>query len=318
MVAAELQAARAGDERAFEALVEPHRRELHVHCYRMLGSLDDADDLVQETLLAAWRGLHSFAGRSSVRTWLYRIATTRCLNAIRDGRRRPPPAPAAPFEPPAPSARFEVPWLQPYPDASLEAGDPAARSMSREGVELAFVAALQALPPRQTAALVLCDVLGFRLAEAAEMLDVGPTSVKGLLQRARAAMPAAAPLADASADARLAREFASAFEADDVETVVALLTDEAWLTMPPATEQYVGSPAIAAFLRASAAGRPGGRYLLLPTRAGGHPAFGCYLENRARGLLVLVPDHQATRVVGIMRFLDDHLHRRFGMPDSLP
>lgn len=317
VVASELPAARAGDERAFEALVEPHRRELHVHCYRMLGSLDDADDLVQETLLAAWRGLHAFAGRSSVRTWLYRIATTRSLNAIRDGRRRPPPAPAPPFEPPTPSARFEVPWLQPYPDALLGADEPSVRSLAREGVELAFVAALQTLPPRQTAALVLCDVLGFRLAEVAEMLDVAPTAVKGLLQRARAAMPAAAPATDAGAEAKLAREFASAYEADDVERVVALLTDEAWLTMPPATERYDGPPAIAAFLRASAAGRPGGGYTLLPTRAGGHPAFGCYLENRARGLLVLVPNPSATRVVGIARFLDDDLHRRFGLPDSL-
>jgi RNA polymerase sigma-70 factor (TIGR02960 family) len=314
--APELEAARAGDERAFNALIEPHRRELHVHCYRMLGSLDDADDLVQETLLAAWRGLHGFAGRSSLRTWLYRIATSRCLNAIRDGRRRPPRAPAPPFEPPRPSSRFEVPWLQPYPDVLLAADDPSVRSLAREGVELAFVATLQALPPRQTAALVLCDVLGFGVAEVAGMLDVPGTTVKGLLQRARAAMPAAPPVGSAGADAKLAREFATAFEADDVQGVVALLTDEAWLAMPPATERYDGPTAIASFLRASAAGRPGVGYTLLATRANGHPAFGCYLENRARGVLVLVPDRTGTRVAGIARFLDDDLHRRFGLPDT--
>ena len=317
MTASELQAAREGDELAFHALIEPHRGELHVHCYRMLGSLDDADDLLQETLLAAWRGLDAFAGRSSVRTWLYRIATTRCLNSIRDSRRRAPRAPAPPFELPTPSSRFEVPWLQPYPGALLEHGDPSARSLAREGIELAFVAALQTLPPRQTAALVLCDVLGFSLAETAEMLDAAPTSVKGLLQRARAAMPAAAPARTAQTETGLAREFASAFEADDVERVIALLTDEAWLTMPPATERYDGPEAIGGFLRASAAGRPGGGYTLLATRAGGHPAFGCYLENRARGILVLILNPAGDRVVGISRFLDDRLHRRFGLPDAL-
>jgi RNA polymerase sigma-70 factor (TIGR02960 family) len=317
MIDSELGAARAGDELAFRALVEPHRRELHVHCYRMLGSIDDADDLLQETLLAAWRGLDTFAGRSSVRTWLYRIATTRGLNMIRDGRRRPPLAPAPPFEPPAPSSRFDVPWLQPYPDALIDHDDPSARALAREGIELAFVTALQRLPPRQLAALVLCDVLGFSLADVAAMLDVRSTSVKGLLQRARAAMPSAVPAASATSETQLAQEFASAFEADNVEKVVALLTDEAWLAMPPATEQYDGRQAIATFLRASAQGRPGDGYTLLPTRAGGHPAFGCYLETRARGLLVLIANQEGTAVIGIARFFDDRLHRRFGLPDAV-
>ncbi len=317
MTDAELQAARTGEESAFRALVEPHRRELHVHCYRMLGSTDDADDLLQETLLAAWRGLDTFAGRSSVRTWLYRIATTRCLNAIRDSRRRPPLAPTPPFEPPTPSSRFELPWLQPYPDALIEHDTPSARVLAREGIELAFVAALQTLPPRQTAVLVLCDVLRFSLAEVAAILDVAPTTVKGLLQRARTAMPAAVPAPTATAETQLAQEFASAFEADNVERVVALLTDEAWLAMPPATEQYDGPHAIATFLSASARGRPGDGYTLLPTRAGGHAAFGCYLEGRARGLLVLIPNLEGTAVTGIARFLDDRLHRRFDLPDAI-
>ena len=317
MIDSELQAARAGDESAFRTLIEPHRRELHIHCYRMLGSTDDADDLLQETLLAAWRGLHTFAGRSSLRTWLYRIATTRCLNAIRDSRRRPPLAPAPPFEPPAPSSRFEVPWLQPYPDALIERDDPSGRALAREGIELAFITALQTLPPRQTAVLVLCDVLGFSLAEVAAMLDVTPTTAKGLLQRARAAMPAASPAASVTAETQLAQEFAIAFEADNVDRVVALLTDEAWLAMPPATEQYDGPQAIATFLRSSARGRPGDGYTLLPTRAGGHSAFGCYLEGRARGLLVLIPNLEGTAITGIARFLDDRLHRRFDLPDAI-
>ncbi len=317
MIESELEAARAGDESAFRALIDPHRRELHVHCYRMLGSIDDADDLLQETLVAAWRGLDTFAGRSSVRTWLYRIATTRCLNAIRDRQRRPPLAPAPPFEPPTPSSRCEVPWVQPYPDTLVEPGNPSAQALAREGIELAFVTALQTLPPRQTAVLVLCDVLGFSLAEVAAILDVTPTTVKGLLQRARAAMPAAVPAPTATAETQLAQEFASAFEADDVERVVSLLTDKAWLAMPPATEQYDGPQAIATFLRASALGRPGDGYTLLPTRAGGHMAFGCYLEARPRGLLVLIPNREGTAVTGIARFLDDRLHRRFGLPDAI-
>ena len=189
--------------------------------------------------------------------------------------------------------------------------------MARESVELAFVTALQALPPRQTAVLVLCDVLGFALAETAQMLEVAPTAVKGLLQRARATMPVAAPEPSSSALTRLAREFASAFESDDVERVVALLTDQAWLAMPPATERYDGASAVAAFLRASAAGRPGDGYTLVATRAGGHPAYGCYLEGRARGLLVLLPDPAGTAISGIVRFLDDRVHRHFGLPDTL-
>jgi RNA polymerase sigma-70 factor (TIGR02960 family) len=317
MVDSELRAARAGDELAFRALVEPHQRELHVHCYRMLGSVDDADDLLQETLLAAWRGLGAFAGRSSLRTWLYRIATTRCLNMIRDSRRRPPLAPAPPFDPPTPSSRFEAPWLQPYPDALIEHDDPSSRALAREGIELAFVTALQTLPPRQTAALVLCDVVGFSLAEVAAILDGTPTTIKGLLQRARAAMPTAVSAPTATAETQLAHEFATAFEADDIERVVALLTDEAWLAMPPATERYDGPAAIATFLRASALGRPGDGYILLPTRAGGHPAFGCYLQTRARGLLVLIPNVEGTAVIGIARFLDDRLHRRFDLPDAI-
>ena len=304
-----LEAARAGDQQAFRELTEPYLRELHVHCYRMLGSVDDADDLVQETLVAAWRGLASFAGRSSLRAWLYRIATNRCLNAIRDGKRRPPPAPVPPFDPPAASRTTDVPWLQPYPTA----GDPSELTGSRETIELAFVAALQTLPPRQTAALLLGDVLGFSVPEISGMLDARPTAVKGLLQRARATM-ARGPK-PSSYDAGLARRFADAFSRDDIDGVVALLTDDAWLAMPPALEEYHGRAAIARFLRASAGWRSGGQLRLVPTEANGQPAFGCYLSSgsveQAAGILVLTlgPDG----ITAITRFLDPALHTRFGL-----
>jgi len=283
----------------------------------MLGSLDHADDALQETLLAAWRGVSQFEGRSSVRTWLYRIATTRCLNAIRDAARRPPLAPSPPVEPPVASASFEVSWLQPYPDARLRGTDPSHQVEARANVEIAFVTALQTLPPRQTAALLLCDVLGFTQSEAAQMLDTKASAVKGLLQRARAALPTPPPAPAPQATEVLARKFADAFARDDVDSMVALLTDDAWLAMPPARQRYDGPVAIARFLRASATGRPGGTYRLLPVPAGGHHGFGCYLHGRARGLVVLIPARDASRVSAILRFLDDNLHRHFDLPDEI-
>ncbi|MBC9734598.1 RNA polymerase subunit sigma-70 [Nocardioides marmotae] len=318
MESSQIEAARGGDELAFAALVEPFRRELHLHCYRISGSVDDADDLLQEVLVAAWKGLPQFAGRSSLRTWLYRIATTRSLSRLRDQARRPRPAPAPPFEPPTPSDRFDVPHLQPYPDARLDELDPAMRVVARESIELAFVVALQALPPRQAAALVLCDVLDFSTGEAADMLAASPTAVKGLLQRARSAMPAPRARDGSDAHDELARVFADAFERDDVDSLIGLLTDQTWLAMPPASKRYEGRSAIEAFLRASAAGRPGGHYTLTATSAASRPAFVCYLDGRARGLLVIEPAPDGTRVVSIVRFLDDTLHRHFGMPDTLP
>ncbi|QGN34584.1 RNA polymerase subunit sigma-70 [Microlunatus sp. Gsoil 973] len=307
--------AHSAPDDAFGALVEQHRRELHLHCYRMLGSLDDADDLLQETLLAAWRGLADFDGRASLRTWLFRIATNRCLNAIRNGRRRPPSAPVPPFEPPPPTRAYDVGWLQPYPDRLL---DPARRHESRADIELAFIAALQRLPPRQTAAVLLVDVLGFEATEAARMLDIGPTALKGLMQRARAGLPAEpGPVGPVAArESRLASRFADAFAADDVDAVVALLTDDAWLAMPPAPQQYVGGTAVAAFLRASASGR-GGRLTLLPTAANLQPAFGCYLAAAPAGVVVLTIDPEPGRISAITRFLDPSLHRRFGLPETL-
>jgi RNA polymerase sigma-70 factor (TIGR02960 family) len=194
---AALPRARAGDDDAFRELTDPHRRELQVHCYRILGSVQDAEDLVQETLLAAWRGLEAFEGRSSVRAWLYRIATNRGLNALRDRARRPREVQAM-VEPPEPTRRTEPTWLEPYPHVLLEdipdrSPGPEARYEAREAVELAFISALHNLPPRQRAAVVLRDVLGFRTAEVADMLDTGEAAVKGALQRARATVAARLP-----------------------------------------------------------------------------------------------------------------------------
>lgn len=309
--------AAAGDEGAFRRLLEPHRRELHLHCYRMLGSVTDADDLLQETMLAAWRGLPDFDGRSSLRTWLYRIATRRCLNAIRDGKRRPPPQPVPPFTPPEPTARAEVTWLQPYPDSWLPGAssdrlqDPAERYRSREAIELAFLVALQRLPPRQTAAVVLGDVLGFGLVEIAATLSETPTATKGLLQRARATLarrPSAppTPAPGSPEEQQLAARFAEAFAADDVAGVVSLLSDDAWLRMPPAQHEYHGPRAIGEFLRAATSWRPHRPFTLTPTRANGRPAFICALEGQAAGVIVLDP--RAGRLGAVTRFLDPGVH----------
>src|SRR6185369_4086453 len=224
-----------------------------VHCYRLTGSLTDAEDMLQETLLAAWRGLAGFQERSSLRSWLYRIATNQCLNALRSASRRIPAEPIPPFRPPEPSRRGEITWLQPYPDTLLEgiadtAPGPDARYQATESIELAFIAGLQRMPPRQAATLVLRDVLG-----------TSPTAVKGTLQRARAALDehrgqagrGRAPRPGSDRECALARRFADAYVAADIDGVVALLTDDAWLSMPPAPNQYHGITAIRSMLRAS-------------------------------------------------------------------
>ncbi len=318
------------DEDPFRALVEPYRRELQLHCYRMLGSLTEAEDAVQETLLAAWRGLPGYEGRASIRTWLYRIATNRCLNARRDAARRVPAEPRPPFTVPPPTARDEVTWLQPYPDALLPA-DPApgpeARYETREAVELAFVVALQRMPPRQAATLVLRDVLGFGPAEVAGMLGTSETAVKGTLQRARAAIgseratPAAgrapAPPKPAGGAGDVPRRFADAFTAGDIDRLVGLLTDDAWLSMPPAPHRYRGGAAIAGFLRASWTFRPGRRITLLPIRANAQPGFAAYASGPAgteavpAGLIVLTL--RGDRIAAVTRFHLSGLYGRFGV-----
>ena len=337
MIDKALARARAGDEDAFRALTDPFRRELQLHCYRILGSVQDAEDLVQETLLAAWRGLDGFEGRASLRTWLYRIASNRCLNALRDMGRRPrdlPPPPEPSPEPPAPTRIPEPIWLEPYPDALLEgltdtAEGPEARYETREAVALAFVAGLQHLPPRQRAVLVLRDVLGFRAAEVAEILETSETSVNSALPRARTALtsrlPAGArdraPMPRSPRERELVGRFADAFQNGDVDEVVALLTDDAWLTMPPAPLAYQGQAAIAGFLSTVPAGGALERFRLVPTRANMQPAFGCYLKDpqspiaRAYGLMVLTLE--GDRVAAITGFPDTSVFPAFGLPRTI-
>jgi RNA polymerase sigma-70 factor, ECF subfamily len=323
MTATALARARAGDAEAFRELTDPHRRELQRHCYRILGSLQDAEDLVQETLLAAWRGLAAFEERASVRAWLYRIATNRCLNALRDRARRPRELPAM-VEAPEPTRRTEPIWLEPYPDVLLEdlpdrSPGPAARYEARESIELAFIVALQNLPPRQRAVLVLRDVLGFRTAEVAGMLETGEIAVKGALQRARAALdaPAREPRPSSTHERQLARRFADAVESGDVDDVIALLTDDALLTMPPQPLEYQGHAAIAAFLRRRAELR-GAALRVVPTRANTQPAFGCYLPDaqegvaRPYGLIVLTLERDG--IAAITWFGDTEVFRHFELP----
>jgi RNA polymerase sigma-70 factor (TIGR02960 family) len=322
--------ARAGDQHAFRELTEPHRRELQLHCYRLLGSVQDAEDMLQETLLAAWRGLARFEGRATLRAWLYRIATNRCLNALRDAGRRPPPVPVPPWGPPEPTRHGAHPGLQPYPDALLAgipdaAPGPEARYQAREAIELAFIVGLQDLPPRQRAALVLRDVLGYPTAEVAAMLDSTEAAVKGAVQRARATLDerrtVAAPRPAPARERELARRFAAAFEADDIDGVIALLTGDAWLTMPPAPHEYQGAAAIAAFLGASAAWHGARRFRLVPTGANTQPAFGCYLDlpgeaaAEAAGLIVLTPAGE--RICAVTRFLDSAVFASFGLAPKL-
>jgi RNA polymerase sigma-70 factor, ECF subfamily len=327
-----LTRARTGDADAFRELTEPFRRELHLHCYRILGSVQDAEDAVQETLLAAWRGLGHFEGRASVRAWLYRIATNRCLNLLRGRRRRPSDVPAM-VKPPDPTRLSEPIWLQPYPDMLLDdladsAPGPHARYQMREAVGLAFVTALQHLPPRQRAVLVLRDALGFSGAEVAHMLVTTEAAVKGALQRARATLdehvPAGelegAPAPGSQRERQLVGRFAAAYERGDVDAVVSLLTDDAWVRMPPQPYEYQGPTAIAGLLRDRAI-RRGAMLRLVPTRANGQPAFGAYLPDaraairRAYAFIVLTLE--GDRISTMTWFADLSVFPHFGLPRIL-
>ena len=325
--------ARAGDGEAFRELTEPYRRELQVHCYRMLGSFQDAEDALQDTLLAAWRGLEGFEGRASIRTWLYRIATNRCLNARRSASRRPAKEWDVPeVEPPEPTRLGEVVWLEPFPDALLEGAidvplGPEARYEQTESISLAFVTALQVLPPRQLAVLILRDVLGFHANEVADMLDSTIDSVNSALKRARAGLqrrlpsiaerePAPAP--DSPSEQAIVAEFVRAYESGDLDDLVALLTDDVFLSMPPFPLEYEGRDVVARFY-ASMIGS-GRRFDLVPTRANGQPAFGAYLRastgiRHGTGLLVLTLT--GDRICSVTRF-DNSVLPWFGLPRSLP
>jgi RNA polymerase sigma-70 factor (TIGR02960 family) len=330
-MSAELLArARAGDQDAFSSLAQAHRGELQVHCYRMLGSLQDAEDAVQETLLAAWLGLGGFEGRSSVRTWLYRIATNRCLNVLRSSARRAPDRPPASAASAAPSRLGEVTWLQPYPDALLEglsdqAPGPEAQYESRETISLAFVTAVQLLPPNQRAVLLLRDVLGYRASEAAELLGLTEDAVTSALKRARATMaadraPQAPPPAPGSQQERdLLDRFVAAFTELDVDALVALMTDDVWVRMPPLPFEYVGPAAAHRFFSAIDDHR---RRItrLVPVAANGQHAWGEYLRDPATGALenvgILTVALSGDRICEITHFEPD-LARSLGLPRTL-
>jgi RNA polymerase sigma-70 factor (TIGR02960 family) len=311
------------------AELEWFRGELQLHCYRIVGSVQDAEDLVQETLVAAWRGLDQFEGRAALRTWLYRIATNRCLNALRDRGRRPQTSsvPADTQEPPAPTRLGEPPWLEPYPDALLDGVDlPEHRYEQREAIGLAFVAGLQRLPPRQRAALVLRDALGFSARETADMLGTTETAANRLLARARVGLPPLertdAPLPESSEERDLVDRFVHAFESGDIAGVVALLTQDALLTMPPAPLEYQGPAAIGHFLSTVPAGGRLDQFRLVPTRANGQPAFGCYLRDphtpigHAYGLMVLTLGGEL--IAAITGFADTSVFHAFGLPRTIP
>ena len=330
-----IERVKAGDEHAFRQLVGPYQGELQLHCYRILGSAQDAEDALQETLLAAWRGLGRFEGRSSVRTWLYRVATNTCLKALRSASRRPPvnwPPPGV--DVPKPSRVGEVIWLQPYPDMLLEGladatPGPEARYEASEAISLAFVTALQALPPRQRAVLILRDVLGFPTSQVAGILDSSEDSAASALKRARAAMrdqfpPATArplpPRPDSPGERDLVDRFTRAYQAGDVAGVVALLTEDIAVTMPPLPLEYHGRESVAGFLAATGL-RPGRRTRIVPTRANGQPAFGLYARDpqagifHAAGLIVLTLSGGS---ICAMTGFDTSVLPQFGLPRTLP
>ena len=332
--------ARTGDGEAFRELTEPYRRELQVHCYRMLGSVQDAEDTVQDTLLAAWQAFGGYTEeRASLRTWLYAIATNRCLNALRSGRRRAAREWDVPkVQPPEPTRFGEVVWLQPYPDALLEGVPgamsgpgvplgPEARYEQAETISLAFVTALQVLPPRQVAVLILRDVLGFRASEVAGMLEVTVGSVNSALKRARASLRRQLPHGDGgepppaagspAEDAIVAR-FVSAWQAADLDALVALLTDDVFVSMPPMPFEYAGRDAVTGLC--AALFDSGRRFDLVPTRANGQPAFGAYLrapDGTRHGIGLYVLTLSGDRIRAMIRF-EASLLPWFGLPRSLP
>jgi RNA polymerase sigma-70 factor (ECF subfamily) len=332
-----LEAAQAGDEQAFALLVAPYQAQLRAHCYRMLGSLADAEDALQETMLRAWSGLAGFESRSSLRSWLYRIATNASLRMIEKRPKRVLPIDYGPAA--DPHAAFGEPlsesvWLEPYPDAELgvEAAllGPDARYEQRESIELAFAAAFQHLPARQRAVLILRDVLGFSAKETAEALETTSVSVDSALQRAHKAIEERVPAQTQQATLRalgdselreIVKRFADAWERNDVDAVVAMLTDDARMAMPPWPKWYGGRDAVAAFL----GGWPLSarkRWQVLPTRANGQPAVAGYLWDEQTGAFrpetIIVLTFRAARIEEITAFRSPALFPRFGLPEQLP
>jgi RNA polymerase sigma-70 factor (ECF subfamily) len=321
----------------FSRLADPYRRELLAYCYRMLGSVHDAEDQVQETLLRAWRSYDRFEGRSSLRTWLYRIATNACLRALENRGRRPLPSGLGPpsEDPGVPLGRAsaDVAWLEPFPDALFtdkpsppEDADPAAIVVSRESMRLALIAALQYLPARQRAVLILRDVLAWSAAEVAQLLDLTVPAVNSLLQRARERLERVGPVEDGLAEPteperrELLERYAAAFAAADVDALTALLADDAVYEMPPETVWFAGRSVIGAFFAAHVFRGPGG-ITMVPTAANGQPAAASYRRDTPGGPLRAHSVQVLTVVNGLIThgvsFRDPGLVRLFGLPDQL-
>lgn len=323
-------AVQSGDEATFASLAEPHRKELRVHCYRMIGNFDDAEDLVQETFGRAWRGRHAFEGRSSFRAWLYRIATNACLDAIKAKKRRVQIVDVAP-SPDRPPGFDEVPWLQPIPDEFITGvNEPDELVVSKETIELAFLAAIQHLAPRPRAVLILRDVLGWTANETADALGGTVPSVNSALQRARTRMQDLgrpgrmewSPLQPPTADERvLVQQYMDAHARADASAVIELLGDEVRLSMPPQESRFEGRTAVSAFFRDLLGDENPGEWRLVPTSANGQLAVANYIrawgetEYRAAVLDVLTIDHDV--LVEITTFGSD-VFPAFGMPPALP
>ncbi|MDV6011020.1 sigma-70 family RNA polymerase sigma factor [Haloechinothrix sp. LS1_15] len=315
----------------FTSATNPFRPELLAHCYRMLGSIHEAEDLVQETYLRAWRSYDAFEGRSSLRTWLYRIATNTCLTALESRNRRPMPTGlGGPSEEPEGDldVRHEVPWLEPIPDSSVDAGnDPAAVVTSRESLRLALIAALQHLPPRQRAVLLLRDVLRWRAAEVADLLDVSTAAANSMLQRARAQLAKVTPSEDTkpgpiSAEQRkMLEKYVEAFERKDVTALVELFTSDAVWEMPPFAAWFQGPAAIGTVIATQC---PAGSddLRLLPTAANGQPAFGVYMRDGTDGTYRKFQLQVLTLTGGtvshVAAFFDLSLFEVFGLPEVYP
>ncbi|MBB4904330.1 sigma-70 family RNA polymerase sigma factor [Actinophytocola algeriensis] len=313
----------------FLSQADPYRRELLAHCYRMLGSVHDAEDLVQETMLRAWRGYDRFEGRSSLRTWLYRIATTQCLTALESRGRRPLPTGLGgpsdtgglPLE-----KRDEVPWLEPMPgDSDSDTEDPATIVASRESMRLAFVAALQHLPAKQRAVLILRDVLAWRAAEVAELLGTTTAAVNSALQRARAQLDEVAPKQDDVVEPttedkqRLLARYVAAFERKDVDAIVALLAEDAVWEMPPFTTWFQGPEQVARHLTGQCPGGPGD-FRFATTEANGEPALGMYLragDGVFRPFALQAFTVRGERYSHVVSFFDHRLFDTFGLPETL-
>jgi RNA polymerase sigma-70 factor (ECF subfamily) len=328
-------AAAAGDEEAFRRLVEPIRRDLHLLCYRLLGSFHDAEDVVQEAQVKAWRRLATFDGRASFRTWMFRVATNACLDALRTRRRRALPQDVGGVRDPAAGfgeRREDIPWLEPYPDALLPDADPEAATELRESVRLAFVHALQFLPPRQRAVLILRDVLDWSAREVAAALGTSVAAVNSSLQRARETLARhTPPRHGSSADARdrhraeLAARYVRAWEAGDIDGIVAMLTADAVQAMPPWSAWFVGRETLRRLYASyrSWGGRPGaGVFRMVPTALNGELGFAEYCRDQSDGvyrplaLTLVVPDASGTLIAEKVSFVSPELFPVLGFPAS--